>query len=215
MNRRLATKRISRKLLIACEGRRTERDYFSGYGSIRRIPHVSIEFLRHEHTDPLGIVTSLLESWSEKLREGTFSPQMGDQPWAVFDVDEHRNHRPEDFKKAIQLAASNSIYLALSNPSFELWLLKHFKYVSANLDRFKANSDLKKEIADYDKVLTDSQKTLLYSKMSTAVANSQQLETRNQQPEYATDPFYNPSTGVHRLTLLIKEIGDRIQNRNP
>jgi hypothetical protein len=59
-----------------------------------------------------------------------------DEVWCVFDVE--RADQPEQLTKARTLAEKHGILLALSNPSFEVWLLAHFartKRAFADCDR--------------------------------------------------------------------------------
>jgi hypothetical protein len=45
-----------------------------------------------------------------------------DEFWCVFDVEWPRNH--PGLLEAVQQAQANGIYLAISNPCFELWLMR-------------------------------------------------------------------------------------------
>jgi hypothetical protein len=62
--------------------------------------------------DPESVVTRTLK-W---IAEGDF-----DEYWAVVDVDDHAT-----LPRAIELATERMVPLAISNPSFELWLLWHY-----------------------------------------------------------------------------------------
>jgi hypothetical protein len=117
-----------------------------------------------------------------------------DEVWCVFDVDEHP-HLPD----ARQQARDNGIYLAVSNPCFELWALLHFQAQTAFLERGDARSRLQRHLPHYNKALPFAR---LHPNYAEAVQRAEELERRR---EDADDPGGNPSTGVHRLTERIRE----------
>jgi len=50
----------------------------------------------------------------------------GEEKWALFDRDTEDN-RDDDIPRAMRKAHQNGVQVAFSHPSFELWLLLHFK----------------------------------------------------------------------------------------
>ena len=57
----------------------------------------------------------------------------------VMDVDKNR---PEALKQFNDWCRRNNISLLISNPSFEVWLLMHFKNVASNMDQDDLENDL-------------------------------------------------------------------------
>ena len=76
--------------------------------------------------------------------------------WAVFDRDEH-----ERFDEACQLARTNDIQLAVSNPCFELWAVFHYRDYGAFIDRDHCQRLLETLCGDYrrrrSKLFTDTE----------------------------------------------------------
>ncbi|MEU9452584.1 RloB family protein [Streptomyces sp. NPDC048277] len=107
-----------RVVYVAAEGKRTERDYITllntAYGDREKF------LLRFSHTRkglrPKEVVDLVLASSS--------APE--DEKWALFDRDTLDN-RDQDIPEAMRKAATNGVQVALSHPSFELWLLLHFQ----------------------------------------------------------------------------------------
>lgn len=116
------------------EGLRTE-DLYLTYWRRRYRDRVRVE-IDPFRGGPLQLVEKAVEAKRiEALdaRKGRGRPH--DQIWCVFDRDEHPH-----FPKAIALAGSHGINLAISNPCLELWFILHFEDQIAYLERQAAQS---------------------------------------------------------------------------
>jgi len=149
LKRNAPTQTIEKKILIACEGEKTERKYFNAIRQDLRLPPEQVDVLPHDGTDPLSIVNAVVEARKDKQREKNWVK--GDVAWAVFDGDEHIANDPIRWHQAIQKAESQKINLAITNPSIEFWYLIHFQDHSAPIARDKAKEFLKQYIPNYDK----------------------------------------------------------------
>lgn len=196
---------VSPKLLIVTEGLQTERKYITAVRISKSIPTPRVLVLPHECTDPLSLVQQIIKARDERAYLGSFDMASGDEAWAVFDVDEHRQSEPERFRRAIELANSNGIHLATSNPSIELWLLLHYTPHTANIARRAALDSVKAELPTFDKTLPDKESAALLERLADAITNARSLRARNDGMPAPVDPFRNPST---TFDLLI----DRILN---
>jgi hypothetical protein len=114
----------------------------------------------------------------------------------VFDVDDHAR-----LPAARELAQRKEIGLAVSNPSFELWLILHFREQGAHLTSRRAAELLGKHIRDYHKHVRYEDLSMGYAD---AVERASSLERRHLE---AGTEGGNPSTGVHRLTERIRKLG--------
>jgi hypothetical protein len=119
-----------------------------------------------------------------------------DEVWCVFDVDTHPN-----LPAALQQAAANGIYVALSNPCFELWILLHFEDHRAHIDPKAAGRACRKHLPDYQKHITYAE---LKAKYAEAVERAQALEAWQNSRGNAGG---NPSTNVHTLTERLRGLG--------
>lgn len=121
-----------------------------------------------------------------------------DEFWCVFDVEWPRNH--PGLTDAIEQARQNGIWLAISNPCFELWLVLHFQDQSAWLDNDGA-CRLRRELdASRDKGL-DAAKYMALS--GDAARRAAELDKRHLQ-NGTPFPHNNPSSGMHRLLAAVK-----------
>ena len=189
---------IGRKVLIVCEGQKTERGYFEALRRSMRLPTMRIRVVHPNATDPLTIVESTIEERAKLRSDGLWFAT--DEAWVVFDGDEHISASLQRWNRAIQLARDNGIRLAVSNPCFELWYLIHFQDQTANLDRASACRRLRTHIASYAKsdVLWP---TPLQALTAEAVRRSEVMLERARRDELGE--FVNPSTGVHELVQVL------------
>jgi hypothetical protein len=140
---------VGKKIIIVCEGKKTEYGYFEEIRKSMRLPTLRVFVVHPNATDPLSIVQAAIDYRQARKNEKAWTA--GDRAWAVFDGDEHRLENPANWNKAIQLAQGRDIHLAISNPCFEFWYLLHYREHAAHLTRHDAARLLRNHIADYEK----------------------------------------------------------------
>jgi hypothetical protein len=99
------------------------------------------------------------------------------------------------------MARDNGIDLAVSNPCFELWLLLHFRDNPGMQDRGKLGKMLTEFVPEYDKHVDYATYAAGYAQ---AVARSARMD---QAAENDGESGRNPTTGVYRLTEVIRGSG--------
>ena len=104
LKRNAPTQTIEKKILIACEGEKTERIYFNAIRQDLRLPPEQVHVIDYDGTDPLGIVNAVVDARKKKKGEKNWDKE--DLAWAVFDGDEHIANDPIRWHKAIQRAKS-------------------------------------------------------------------------------------------------------------
>lgn len=181
-------------VLIVCEGKVTEPQYFEGLKRAARNPRVTIR-ISPQHGVPKTLV-EVAKQWKdvaekEAKREGDDNLRI-DSVWCVFDVDEHPG-----IPEAQQTACDDGIELAVSNPCFELWLLLHFRDSPGMQDRDHIRQLLKHDVPEYDKHVEFSTYSSGYSQ---AVTRAERLD---RMADEVRDPGCNPTTGVYRLATLV------------
>lgn len=190
LKRRAEKSRESRKkrktnklILIICEGKDTETDYFENFNSKYTKVQVKIADKsskgknRGKVTDPENLVKKAVKF----KKEYDIEEKNGDRVWCVFDIDINYNNnnavqsKISEIQKAKLKADKDKIRLGMSNPCFELWYLLHFEYTTAIM---KSYSDVQKKlikyINDYDK--TKDVYYLLKDRIDIAVKNSKKLK---------------------------------------
>jgi hypothetical protein len=154
---------ISKRILIVCEGEKTEPNYFRAQRRKLKLPLVEIE-IKEKAGPPISLVTTAEKFANERKKDEKF-----DEVWCVLDR-EGKHHNPT-FTDAIQKAQSLAYKLAVSNPAFEFWYILHFESTTrifANGEEVKTY--LQKHIPDYEEKMVVW--PLLEENTATAIENS-------------------------------------------
>lgn len=193
--KRREAQRFIRKVLIVCEGEKTERYYFEAFQTNREL--IRVEVLG------AGMNTVSLVEYAIALKKKAEKEALYSSVWCVFDRDLYPCN-PSDkhnFNRAIQLARNNQIKVAYSNDAFELWYVLHYNYHQAAWRRDRYEDELT-EILGYKYEKNDQ---TMYAKLKyrqdTAIKFSKNLLASygaNHNPE--SD---NPCTTVHRLVEFL------------
>ncbi|WP_370575617.1 RloB family protein [Methanomethylovorans sp.] len=174
------------KMLIICEGEKTEPMYFENY----RTPQNNLDVIPIPSSRK--DVGSIVEFAKKKMQD--LDIKGGDSIWCVFDCDENTDN---DISTACR-NAGESIDMCLSNPSFELWFLLHFSYIETSLQNDGLIGLLKRKIPDYNKSSDCYQ--ILGPLTNTAIRNSKKLEHFHlDNGTELNSTQSNPSTQVYRI----------------
>jgi hypothetical protein len=109
------------RVLIVCEGKETEPNYFR---ALREEEAVRRRFSVVVQKGKGGSCLTVVQQAVAEQQKAAARQEDYDEVWCVFDVE--RAGQREQVTKARTLADRHGIRLALSNPSFEVWLLAHF-----------------------------------------------------------------------------------------
>lgn len=192
-------------VIIATEGARTEPDYFIYLQRKFRETNIDIVPRDYSRSDPMQVLDDMIEYKGQK------SPRRSNVKahWIVIDND---GRPPDDMRKVIARATENDLFVADSNPCFELWLLLHRKplsdYDDSEIEELKRNEkignrsrlemELVKVCGEYNKSNIREKDFLRY--VTTAINNAQKTDTKPKVPWMC-----QIGTRVYRLALLIRE----------
>ena len=186
------------RILVVCEGKKTEPNYLRSFKHNAQCRLVDVEVIG-EGAVPKTVVERAVElkkKAEQEARRSRDAFRKYDEAWCVFDVDAHPN-----LNEAKQQAQANGLLLAVSNPCFELWLILHFQDQHGHIERVHARAECRWHMPGYDK---DAPIQILMPRYTEAVQRANDLD------RWQIDqgrPGANPSTGVHKLTERIKELG--------
>jgi hypothetical protein len=179
--------RSVRRMLIVCEGEKTEPNYF------RTFPDNPAVF------DALTIegqgynTVSLVNEAIRLKHEAQQKREPYSEVWCVFDKD---SFSIELFFNAIFLAGKNQIHCAYSIEAFEIWYLLHFSYIDAGLSRSQYQEKLNNVLGKtYIKNAPDMYSTLL-KRQPTAIHNASKLYALQSTLSFTQQ---NPVTTVFQL----------------
>lgn len=205
LERRRASPRKPRpKIVIICEGKITEPEYFRRFRRLHGSTLVDIDVI-----GPAGVPSSVVQrACQEKdrlideARKSRDSFDLIFEVWAVFDRDEHPKNK---LAEAFQLADIRGINIAFSNPCFEVWGLMHFECWNRPGHHHETQSTLKEKLHGYcheDNPIIDPQDLKLLYDDAVRNANSS-LRRRTEEGI----PRGDPSTNVQELTERIRANG--------
>jgi len=123
--KRKSSLRDSRLIIIAAEGEETEKKYFEGLKENYENPRVHVEVLDRleASSDPAKVLRRL-----DKFRSDYNLRRDYDELWLVIDVDRWGNQK---LSLVSQQCVQKHYRLAVSNPSFEIWLILHVHSLDA------------------------------------------------------------------------------------
>jgi hypothetical protein len=109
------------RILIVCEGRETEPNYFRGLRDEEAVrQNFSVVVQKGKGGSGLAVVQQAIAEQEKAAARG----EDFDEVWCVLDVEQAG--RREQVVQARAPAGRHRIQPALSNPSFEVWILAHF-----------------------------------------------------------------------------------------
>lgn len=203
LKRRRPFRRPRERILIVCEGEKTERLYFSLYLDLLRAVNVDLILCGKEcGSDPSSVVKFAIDKFNG---DGQI-----DHCYCVIDRDTHDG---ENFRSAIEdaqaigkkLPKTRSFQTAVSYPCFEYWLLCHFVYTRAPFapKGKKSPGDcavdaVKNHLPGYTKSSREELAKLL-PQTEAAIVNSKRALA-----EAKATSELNPSSEVHELVIKIQ-----------
>lgn len=192
------------KVLIVCEGEKTEPNYFKSFELMKNNSDLVFEM----DFGGGGINTMAVVDKAIELRNlANEKRQPFDAVWAVFDKDDFDN---ADFDNAINKANKNNIGCAWSNEAFELWYVYHFDNRNTAMKR----SQYKRTITD--RIRKNGMKKFTYKKNNPqmrqiladyggneelAIKYAQAQNESFNNKKYHT---HNPATTVYKLVKLLR-----------
>ncbi len=176
------------RVLVVCEGKKTEPQYFVAFRGRYRIHTLSVVGIGG---DPSVLVDHAIRLSRREARRG----ERYEDVWCVFDHDDHPH-----FEEASRKAEAKRFRLARSWPCFEYWLLLHFEYSRKPYARLPDRSpcaacieDLRTHLPMYEKSDEDVF-AMTHGRLSGALANARQA-----QKDARATGERSPSTEVHQL----------------
>jgi hypothetical protein len=194
-----------RSILIFTEGSKTEPIYLTHWQRLHR-DRVSVAFDAF-HGAPLQLVERAAARRAAELRKARHGgADAYDEYWCVFDVDEHPH-----IGRALDLAASNGISVAVTNPCIEMWFLLHFQDRGAAIDRGDAQRK-SSDLLGCAKVPTPAALTDLVGRYEEARRRARALDSKHALD--GSPALSNPSSGLWRLIDRIRDATDTCGSPN-
>jgi len=199
LRRKRAMKAPYDVILIVCEGKKTEPNYFTELKKAFRLSNTNVRICGRG-SDPLSVVDFAIETFRQE--------QEFDRVYCVFDRDRHTTYNTAmDRVRRTRLGKGSKIFAIASVPCFEFWLLLHFTYTTKPFDTPADNSICAKVIEKLKKYLPAYQKgdqdifNKIQDKLDNAITNARRIEQYHQ-----TSGTDNPSTLVHSMVEYLRDL---------
>ena len=206
MARRRPAKRIARRgpirepydrVLIVCEGKRTEPLYFRDLADRYRLSTANLKVVG-SGADPKTVIREAKEQLSNENGLG----ENFDRVYCVFDRDEHAT-----FREACVEARASGLKLAVSWPCFEFWLRLHFDFTRHPYAPSGGKSPAQNCVDELSGFLPGYEKAArgVFFELEDRLEAAKVHATRALNDAWATGAF-NPSTEVHKLVQYLQSL---------
>lgn len=202
--RRKAKRAPYDRVLIVCEGSKTEPNYLQELIDYFELNSANVEIDGSSGSSPISVIRYAKRRYDEeKKKNDSF-----DRVFCVFDKDTHASY--EQAVAEIVNFRPSGIYQAIpSVPCFEYWLLLHFEYSTKPYSSYGGKSacdciikDLKKYISEYAKGTKGLFNDLIHQ---TDQARAFSEKASREATGTGTD---NPTTLMHKLVDYLIHLKD-------
>jgi hypothetical protein len=201
--RRAPKRRPYDKVLIVCEGCKTEPIYFNSLKSHYALDTANVTVSGDCGSDPMSVVKHGRDLYRAERQKG--DPY--DRVYCVFDGDVARVKYDEALSTIRAQEPKDTFFGTTSVPCFEYWFLLHFHYTTAPYEAVggvSAGNAMKAELRvkwpEYKEGLADTFVKLL-DRLDQSIANAKRVLAEAKRNR--TD---NPSTRVHELVEYLQNI---------
>lgn len=189
------------RVLIVCEGKKTEPAYFNSLSQTFGLSNANIRAVPSNYgNDPMSVVNYAEDEFHQTKDY--------DRVYCVFDRDGHANFQQAvDRIRDSRLGRQGKMFAAYSVPCFEVWVLLHFQYWSAPFKSAGGQSACDRVIAEVTRHIPGYSKdfsgvfALLEPRIEDAIRHGERLEAEN-----ADTGSDNPSTQLHHLVKYLRDL---------
>ena len=195
LDRRPAHREQLLRILVVCGGKVSEPRYLSEMKKVYRNNLVQLTVVAQGRA-PVNVVRHAagLRGQAERTSGSMGDPYLHyDEVWCVLDVDDHAS-----LQVAKELARNENIFLAISNPCFELWLLLHFVSQTATISTKDVQRACLKHMPTYKKEVPFAALDPLYPN---ALRRAKELEVHHIR---RNSNGGNPSTEIYKIIEKIR-----------
>lgn len=198
------------KILIVCEGLKTEPTYFEELVVYYELHTASVIDVTGDcGSSPMCVVRKAKELQAEMIQKG--APY--DEIFIVIDKDAHTDYNSA--LESIKCAKPSKTWIAVNSvPCFEFWLLLHYTYTTKAYKNLPGNSsgnqvlkELKKHIKGYEKgakgIFRKTLNSLKSNDLNEVIIKAKQCEQAA--TSSGTD---NPSTMVYKLVERLLNLNE-------
>lgn len=204
LDRRKAKRSSYDKVLIVCEGEKTEPNYFNELVDFYKLNSANVEIDGSCGSSPKSVYERALEIYENEITRGDGY----DRVYCVFDKDTHETYEAT-LQSISSMEPGGVFFYVRSVPCFEYWLILHFIYTTKPYAATGSNSagemvlrELKKLMPEYNKGLKGVF-SKLHDQLEFAKANAIRVE-KQALANYSD----NPSTNINDLVDYLQKLDE-------
>lgn len=202
LKRRLRRQEPYSKVLIVCEGKKTEPNYFQELRDHYRLRATNVVITGDCGSDPMSVYKAARDRYAEHSGAG----DAFDKVYCVFDQDSHATY--QQALDAIARARPNGVWKAINSvPCFEYWILLHFNYTTQSFRAVGGDSGCQRVMRELRRYHSGYEKGCqglfeqMYNQLDDALAHA----SRALQEARRTGND-NPMTLVHELVEELRSL---------
>jgi hypothetical protein len=210
--RKAGSRKSYERVLVVCEGEKSELNYFKEIANAYRIPTLVTVCTAQKRTEPRQIIDTaqkIIETDRKKIKK---EPDF-EWVYVVFDRDEHQTYQQalveaKELDRTYRTSQKQKVrFIAIpSVPCFEFWLLLHYKYHDTRLTTAEAIKHLKKALPNYSTTMTGifeiTEKKLLQAKQHAAKLRESFKPDDGQDPYTEVDQLIEHLARIKRQSSL-------------
>ncbi|WP_201616117.1 RloB family protein [Psychrobacter urativorans] len=198
LRRKQAQKSDYEKILIVCEGEKTEPYYFNNLINYHKLNTANINVVGDCDSAPIRVLERAKELYEESKDTIPY-----DKVYCVFDKDSHSTYLQT--LNIIKQILPLEIFIAITSiPCFEYWILLHFTDTTKSYNNYReVSQDLKIFLPLYEKKNKNIYSELLpYLEVAKRNANKANMAAIKNQTD-------NPSTKIHELVEVLETLNKK------
>ncbi|MDG6777692.1 RloB family protein [Thiomicrorhabdus sp. zzn3] len=202
LHRRTSKRSPYDKVLIVCEGEKTEPYYFQELIDHYQINTANVVVDSKSGSSPDRVLKRAEDLYKESVKTG----DNYDKVFCVFDKDSHKHFIST--KKAIEIKKPKGVFVSITSvPCFEYWVLLHYKYSDAPFVRGGSKSicdNVAKEVKIFDKDYKKGARGLFFKlEKNLSIAKKHADMSLKAALSTGTD---NPTTNIHELVDYLQNL---------
>lgn len=206
LKRKSARRAVYDRVLVVCEGSKTEPNYFKEIRATYRLSTANIDICGKEcDSDPLSVIKYAIKTFKKDSDYDRVFCVVDRDKHTTFDAAMDKLHRTK-LGKGVTFTAITSV------PCFEFWLLLHFGYTTrqfcapgmdSNCELVIDELNRRNLIPGYNKG-AQNVFSLTKDKLSDAIKHAKRLQEHNRETESV-----NPATNIHELIEYLISLTSR------
>lgn len=189
----------AKKFVIVCEGAKREADYFKYFEMMDS--RIEVEIISPEDGDdnsPTGLIRKVrkLTTTGPEGEKPKYELTAGDEIWFVIDTDTWED-KIDELRAEVAEENQLNMFVAQSNPCFEVWLCAHFTAEIQEFRGMNASENWKTHLPTVQPGGFDSKKHPILIRQAIDSAKATYKENEAGQPELGTSQLFRLAERIY------------------